>query len=143
MASFRDMRKLVRLTKEEHLLIAEDEVKMEFAQKHNSDFEWPEEGDIRAKFGQRENIKDTDVADIIDDCLVFNYLRHGSQNRGGEGHTLPLVITSKGRHLLLKLGLIREFGSDNSDWLNAAVAFVVGVLVAGVPFIIYILSRAK
>ena len=138
MAKFKEMRKFVSFVKEEHL---NNEIFKKRGQKHYGDgnFDWPCINEARKAYAEYTNNSDIQVEDIIDDCVEFNYLEYGELSLGGLGY--PLIVTSKGRHLIMKLGLIRELSKDNSEWLNASVAFIVGVLVAGVSFIIFLLSR--
>ena len=133
------MRKFVRFVVEEHQAILGSKVVLRSARNQEPDFVWPDEENARHKFEQRERKSPTAVSDICDDCIAFDYLRYGQTRQPDKG--FPLILTPKGRHLLLKLGLIREFVRDNSDWMNASVAFIVGVFAAATPFIIYLLSR--
>lgn len=82
-----------------------------------------------------------EVSDVCDDAVGFRYLRLSKYKNAQGDHCL--IVTSRGRHLLMKLGLLRDFVRDNREWINPAVAFIVGILAAGVPFMIYLLSVDK
>jgi hypothetical protein len=138
MASFRNMQKFVQLVKDMHLEMAKDSDIQERVQRNGADFEWPTANDVRDKFASQQKYVDSVVSDIQDDCMAFGYLRFSAKHLAQQDYNL--ILTSKGRHLLLKLGLTREVFKDNSDWLNVATAFVVGILAAATPFIIYIIS---
>lgn len=132
------MRTFVQLVKQEHLAMMSNPNQdlLSRVRYDGTDFEWPNTDDIEEKYltlvnNEREENKKLDskaVSDIRDDCVSFKYLRYGSKHI--RDHDYPLIITYKGRHLLMKLGLIREIAADNSDWLNLFIVFGAGVLSA-------------
>jgi hypothetical protein len=139
MAMFRDMRKFVRLVKDVHLEMAETKEIKERVQRNGAEFEWPTADSVRDKYTKKEKVADRVVSDIQDDCIAFGYLRFSTKHLAE--HDYNLLVTSRGRHLLLKLGLVREVFKDNRDWLNVATAFLIGILAAMTPFIIFLLTR--
>lgn len=107
----------------------------------DSELDWPEADKSREEFAQRYKLTAREASDICDDTIGFRYLRLSKYKKVRGDHCL--IITMRGRHLLMKLGLLRDFIRDNKEWINPAIAFIVGILAAGVPFIIYLLSNQQ
>jgi len=108
-------------------MVETEDVKKMMSQ-YSAEYAWPSGDTVRDEFSQREHLQDKEVADIIDDCVVFKFLRRGTTYLPQHEH--PLIVTARGRHLLLKLGLLRELAKDNSEWFNIAAAFSIGLLTA-------------
>lgn len=142
MARFGDMRKFAQFIKEEHLIMTKDKAHVEFIGNKEWFFDWPIGNEASAKFAEREGKSNRVVSDICNDCIAFNYLRYSESSRAGEDRSL--IVTSKGRHLLLWLGVWRELAKDNSEWLNIATAFLAGIIAACVAgyFSVWVLHHA-
>jgi hypothetical protein len=92
--------------------------------------------DISFKFLKKLSSNICDYA--LDDRYGYLTLSKKILTNGGDHR---LIVTSKGRHFLLRLGMLREFSRDNEKWINPGVAFIVGVIVSVITVILYLLSR--
>jgi hypothetical protein len=128
MARFRDMRKFVRFVKDEHLATVQKSGGARFPHNMTWDFEWISADVAREKYAEQESKTIFQVSDIIDDCIDFSYLQYSKVHQAR--HDFTLILTPKGRHLLMKLGLVREIAKDNSEWINLVAAFLVGLVTA-------------
>jgi hypothetical protein len=135
MAKFKDMRKFVTLTQN----LRENEG--DIFESPDADFTWPHRDDLIKEFSNKHEVSARHAREVYQDCLGFRYIEVSELSRAGESPSI--VVTSRGRHFLLGLGILRDFARDNKEWLNPAIAFIVGILAAGVPFIIYLLSQGK